>query len=168
VNSPLHLNNRSSFLCALFTTSHPPWFYRASQIHLQPLRKKVKVEITDEEGTTYSLALHGRFSHEKVMRMMDLIDLLGQGDHNSSPLSPNESTTYGRILKLIQSSYPAKQFSSADIARDYEETHGSPIPLSTVSTYLARQTDRGILTREKFGNSWVYHMVRVPSNQLAR
>jgi hypothetical protein len=133
-----------------------------------PLRKKVKVEITDEEGTTYSLALQGKFSHEKVMRMIDLIDLLGQTDHNISSHSspPNESTTYGRILKLIQSSYPAKQFSSADIARDYEESHGSPIPLSTVSTYLARQADRGILSREKFGNSWVYRVAHVPHSQL--
>jgi len=156
------------FVCPVFTTSHPSWFYHALQTDLRPVRKKVKVEITDEEGTTYSLALHGRFSHEKVMRMMDLIDLLGQGDHSAvHPLPPNESTTYGRILKLVQSSYPAKQFSSADIARDYEETHGSPIPLSTVSTYLARQTDRGLLTREKFGNSWVYRMTRVPNSQLA-
>jgi hypothetical protein len=132
------------------------------------LRKKVKVEITDEEGTTYSLALHGKFSHEKVMRMMDLIDLLGQADHNAPrSVPPNESTTYGRILILIQSSYATKEFSSADIARDYEERHGSPIPLSTVSTYLARQADRGILSRQKFGNSWVYRMTRVPNSQLA-
>ena len=132
------------------------------------MRKKVKVEITDEEGTTYSLALHGKFSHEKVMRMMDLIDLLGQADHNAlRAVPPNESTTYGRILILIQSSYATKEFSSADIARDYEERHGSPIPLSTVSTYLARQADRGILSRQKFGNSWVYRMTRVPNSQLA-
>ena len=132
------------------------------------MRKKVKVEITDEEGTTYSLALHGKFSHEKVMRMMDLIDLIGQADYNAArTVPPNESTTYGRILILIQSSYATKEFSSADIARDYEERHGSPIPLSTVSTYLARQADRGILSRQKFGNSWVYHMTRVPHGQLA-
>jgi hypothetical protein len=132
------------------------------------LRKKVKVEITDEEGTTYSLALHGKFSQDKVMRMMELIDLFGQGDHNSSrPLPPDESTTYGKILKLIQSSYSVKEFSSADIARDYEEAHGSPIPLSTVSTYLSRQADRGILSRQKFGNSWVYRLVHVSSGQLA-
>jgi len=132
------------------------------------LRKKVKVEITDEEGTTYSLALHGKFSQDKVLRMMELIDLLGQGDHGASHLlSPNESTTYGKILKLIQSSYPAKEFSSADIARDYEERHGSPIPLSTVSTYLSRQADRGILSRQKFGNSWVYRFLHSPGRQLA-
>jgi len=132
------------------------------------LRKKVKVEITDEEGTTYSLALRGRFSHEKVMRVMELIDLLGETDHNTATaLPPNESTTYGRILKLIQSSYGGKEFSSADIAREYEERHASPIPLSTVSTYLSRLADRGILKRQKFGNSWVYRVVHLSSNQLA-
>jgi hypothetical protein len=132
------------------------------------LAKKVKVELTDDEGTRYSVAVHGKLSREKVTRMMQLIDLLGQGNHNTySATQPDQSTTYGKILNLIQSSYPAKEFSSADIARDYEETHGSPIPLSTVSTYLARQADRGILSRQKFGNSWVYHMARVPNNQLA-
>jgi hypothetical protein len=136
--------------------------------HQEPLRKKVKVEITDEEGTTYSLAIHGRFSQEKVMRVMELIDLLGQTDRNpATALPPNESTIYGRILVLIQSSYAAKEFSSADIARDYEDRHASPIPLSTVSTYLSRLTDRGTLKRQKFGNSWVYHIVHLASNQLA-
>jgi hypothetical protein len=102
------------------------------------------------------------------MRMMELIDLLGHGDPNTSRmLPPDESTTYGKILKLIQSSYSTKEFSSADIARDYEERLGSPIPLSTVSTYLSRQADRGILSRQKFGNSWVYRLARISDSQLA-
>jgi hypothetical protein len=132
------------------------------------LRKKVKVEITDEEGTTYSLSLQGRFSHEKVIRVMELIDTLSQTDRPiASTHPPDESTTYGRILKLIQSSYALKEFSSADIARDYEDRHATPIPLSTVSTYLSRLADRGILNRQKFGNSWVYRVVHLSSNQLA-
>ena len=132
------------------------------------LRKRVKVEITDEEGTTYSLALQGKFSHDKVMRMMELIDFLGQNDHPGSHVSPpDESTIYGRILKLIQSSYSGKDFSSADIARDYEDKHASPIPLSTVSTYLSRLADRGLLNRQKFGNSWVYRLSRLSGDQLA-
>jgi penicillinase repressor len=132
------------------------------------LRKRVKVEITDGEGTTYSLAMQGTFSQEKVMRMMELVDLLGQGNHNMSDTTlPNESTTYGRILKLIQTSYQAREFSSADIARDYEDSHASPIPLSTVSTYLSRLADRGILKRQKFGNSWVYRLLHLTTDQLA-
>jgi hypothetical protein len=131
------------------------------------LRKRVKVEITDEEGTTYSLAVHGRFSQEKVMRMMELVDLLGQGNRAVTDTNlPNESTTYGRILKLIQTSYQAKDFSSADIARDFEDSHATPIPLSTVSTYLSRLADRGLLKRQKFGNSWVYRLLHLPPNQL--
>jgi hypothetical protein len=132
------------------------------------LRKKVKVEITDEEGTTYSLALQGKVSHDKVMRMMELIDLLGRGDHNIPDVAPpNESSTYGRILKLIQTTYSAKEFSSADIARDFEELHASLIPLSTVSTYLSRLADRGLLKRQKFGNSWVYRLSHLSTGQLA-
>jgi hypothetical protein len=132
------------------------------------LQKKVKVEITDEDGTTYSLALQGNLSHQKVMRMMELVDLLGQNHHGApEALPPNESTTYGRILKLIQSSYSAKEFSSADIARDYEDKHASPIPLSTVSTYLSRLADKGLLNRQKFGNSWVYRLAHLSHDQLA-
>jgi hypothetical protein len=130
--------------------------------------KKVKVEITDDEGTTYSLALRGKFSHEKVIRVMELVDLLGRTDRNTATaLPPDESTTYGRILKLIQSSYASKEFSSADIARHYEDLHASPIPLSTVSTYLSRLADRGVLNRQKFGNSWVYRVAHLANNQLA-
>jgi hypothetical protein len=129
----------------------------------------VKVEITDDEGTTYSLALQGHFSQDKVMRMMELLDVLGHSDHpqRSNP-SIEESTTYGRTLKLIQSSYRSKEFSSADIARDYEEQHSTPIRLSTVSTYLSRLADRGVLKRQKFGNSWVYRLSSVPEAQLTK
>ena len=146
----------------------PPLVLTCPQGHPICLRKKVKVEITDEEGTTYSLALQGKVSHDKMMRMMELIDLLGEGRHDKTEgLPPDESTTYGRIVKLIQSSYSTREFSSADIARDYEDLHFSPIPLSTVSTYLSRLADRGLLKRQKFGNSWVYQLSHIPSNQLA-
>ena len=132
------------------------------------MRKRVKVEITDDEGTTYSLALHGRFTHEKVMRVMELVDLLGRSDHGEAPSSmPGESTTYGKVLKLIQTSYTAREFSSADIAHDYEELNTATIPLSTVSTYLSRLADRGTLRRTKFGNSWVYRVAHLPTDQVA-
>ncbi len=161
------LKNWSSFVSTQFTSSHQPSFYYTYVLPFF-LRKKVKVEITDEEGTTYSLALQGRFSQDKVMRMMELLDLLGQTDHNTPyNLRPDESTTYGKVLKLVQSSYSTKEFSSADIAREYEERHGSPIPLSTVSTYLSRLADKGTLKRQKFGNSWVYRLSHLSSSQLA-
>lgn len=101
--------------------------------------------------------------------MVELLDLLGAQEHNTHRgAEPDGSTIYGKILKLIESAYSAKEFSSADIARDYEDLNTSPISLSTVSTYLSRLADRGMLTREKFGNSWVYRLSRSASSQLAK
>lgn len=123
----------------------------------------MKIEFTDEDGTKYSLAVHGQFSQDKVRRIMEMVDLLGTQQHNTpQPRRDDQPSTYNQIIRLIQSSYAVKEFSSADIARDYEELHGSSIPLSTVSTYLARLTDRGNLKRQKFGNSWVYRLSTLP------
>lgn len=157
----------STFVCAGFTTSHLSPFYHTT-IQARFLPRRVKLEVTDNDGTTYSFSLHGRFSQDKVMRMVELLDLLEQGNQHDANPSYNESTIYGRIFKLIQSAYPLKDFSSADIARDYEDTHSTRIPLSTVSTYLSRLADKGILSRQKFGNSWVYHHHHVPNSQLAK
>ncbi len=132
------------------------------------LRKKLKVEITDDEGTTYSLSLQGRFSQDKVLKIMELMDLLGDQWPKGDRREANESTTYGKLLKLIESTYATKEFSSADIARDYEEHTNNQIPLSTVSTYLARLADRGALKRQKFGNSWVYRLSHLPADQVLK
>ena len=100
---------------------------------------------------------------------MELMDLLGNQTNNKAErLEPDESMTYGKLLKLIESTYATKEFSSADIARDYEEHNNNEIPLSTVSTYLARLADRGALRRQKFGNSWVYRLSHLPTDQLSK
>ena len=130
------------------------------------MRKRVKVEFQDEKGTKYSLAVEGRISREKVLKIMDLMELVEGNDGIEEP-APSESSTFGRVFKIIEASYLGKEFSSADIARDYEELHGEPITLSTVSTYLSRFAQRGALKRQKFGNSWVYRRVHLAPDQVA-
>jgi hypothetical protein len=167
VNSSHHLVARSRIVCVRFTTSHHSGFYHTA-ISFPELRKRVKIEVTDEEGTRYSLALDGSFTQNKVMRMMELLDLMGQTTHEPPNIIADESTTYGRLLKLIETSYSAKEFSSADIARDYEDQHAVLVPLSTISTYLSRLADRGVLKRQKFGNSWVYRLSHVSSTHPSK
>ena len=127
------------------------------------MRKRVKVEFQDDSGTKYTLAVEGRISREKVLKIMDLMELVDDG--RTSPMEtakPDQSTTFGRILGIVQTAYAGKEFSSADVARDFEEQHGQIIGLSTVSTYLSRMCERGYLRRQKFGNSWVYRQIYVP------
>lgn len=124
------------------------------------MRKRVKVEFQDDKGTKYSLAVEGRISREKVLKIMDLMELVEGSDTIEQP-APDQSSTFGKVFKVIEASYQGKEFSSADIARDYEELNGEPIALSTVATYLSRLTERGQLKRQKFGNSWVYRRVHI-------
>jgi hypothetical protein len=124
------------------------------------LRKRVKVEFQDDTGTKYSLAVEGRLSREKVLKIMDLMELV-EGDHGFQAPTPDKSSVFGQVFEIIDTSYLGKEFSTADIARDYEELHGQSIALSTVSTYLSRLSQRGTLKRQKFGNSWVYRRVHL-------
>ncbi len=129
------------------------------------MQKRVKVEFQDGMGTKYSLAVEGRISREKVLKIMDLMELVEGNDGIEEP-AMDESTTFGQVFKIIEGSYAGKEFSSADIARDYEDQHGQPIALSTVSTYLSRFAERGALKRQKFGNSWVYRRVHLAPDQV--
>ena len=117
------------------------------------------MEITDDQGTAYRISAQGSLSEDKITRMLEILNLLDKSsqDRRHRRLT-NESTVYGKISGLIESNYARTEFSSADIARDYEELYAAPIPLSTVSTYLGRLTDRLFLKRQKFGNSWVYRI----------
>jgi DNA-binding transcriptional ArsR family regulator len=129
------------------------------------LRKRVKVEFQDDKGTKYTLAVEGRVSREKVLKIMDLMELV-EGENTISEPEIDNSTSFGKLSRIIEESYAGKEFSSADIARDFEEQQGEHIRLSTVSTYLSRLSERGVLKRQKFGNSWVYRKIYLQSDQL--
>ena len=88
----------------------------------------MRVEITDDEGTVYTLSLQGSFTQDKLIQMMELLNLLGHKDRDDPNHNPvDETTSFGRILKMIRWAYPTKEFSSADVARDYEDQNGSVI-----------------------------------------
>ena len=129
------------------------------------MEKKVKVEFQDDNGAKYTLAVQGRVSRDKVLKILDLMELV-EGNASVKQPEANVSTTFGRLQKIIQDAYAGKEFSSADVARDYEEQQGERVSLSTVSTYLSRLSERGVLRRQKFGNSWVYRMIYLQNDQL--
>jgi len=125
----------------------------------------VKVEFQDDKGTKYTLAVEGRVSREKVLKIIELMELV-EGEDTIREPEIDTSTSFGKLSAIIDQFYAAKEFSSADIARDFEEQQGEHIGLSTVSTYLSRLSERGILKRQKFGNSWVYRKIYLQNDQM--
>ncbi len=131
------------------------------------MRKRVKIELQDEEGTKYTLALEGKLSKEKVMKVMELMEMINVPVEDDQGPAPSQDTFFGKLYRLIETSFPGGEFSSSDVAQEFEERYGLPVRLATVSTYLSRLADKNHLRREKFGNSWVYRRVYLKTPQLA-
>lgn len=70
---------------------------------------------------------------------------------------------------MIISQLKDRPFSSTEAKKTFESSFREKIPLSTVSTYLARLLDRGILDREEQGDGLVYRVrLEEPTRPLAR
>ena len=85
----------------------------------------------------------------------------------AKPHSPDQATFFGKVQTLLETAFAAGDFSSSDVASEFEEKYSQPVKLSTISTYLARLADRQYITRERFGNSWVYRRVYLKPAQVA-
>ena len=131
------------------------------------MRKRIKIEVEDEEGTKYTLALEGKVSRDKLMKAVDMLEIMDVPmDH--SYREPDEGTFIGKMMTLLETEFAAGDFSSSDVARGFEEKYNQPAKLSTISTYLARLVERQYIRRERFGNSWVYRRVYLKTNQIAQ
>lgn len=130
------------------------------------LRKRIRIEVEDEEGTRYTLALEGKVSRDKVMKAVDMLEMMDVPiDHAYRP--PDQGTFFGKVTSLLETDFAAGDFSSSDVARAFEEKYNQPVKLSTISTYLTRLLEKEQIKRERFGNSWVYRKVYLKASQLA-
>ena len=130
------------------------------------MRKRIKIELEDEEGTKYTLALEGAVSRDKVMKAMDMLEVMDV-PMEPSHRPPDQGTFFGKVQTLLETEFAAGDFSSSDVTRGFEEKYGQPVKLSTISTYLARLADKHYIKRERFGNSWVYRRVYLKPTQVA-
>lgn len=131
------------------------------------MRKKVKIEVEDEEGTKYTLSLEGRLSRDKILKAVDMLEIMDVPIDHRTEKPPGEGTFYGKVMTLIENGFASAEFSSSDVTRELDERYNQQARLSTVSTYLSRLAEKGYLRRERFGNSWVYRRVYLKGNQAA-
>jgi predicted transcriptional regulator len=100
------------------------------------------------------------------MKAMDMLEVMDVPLEHSRKV-PDEGTFFGKVQTLLETTFAAGDFSSSDVAREFEDKYGQPVKLSTISTYLARLADRHYIKRERFGNSWVYRRVYLKPTQVA-
>ena len=111
--------------------------------------RKLKIEVYDWEGTRYVLSVEGRLTKEKIAFLLEMVERMGavsEEEMTFRPL-PAEMTLYEKIQLVIERFFPGTWFTTRDVKEVYEREFGEPIKLSTVSTYLARMVERGVLVR---------------------
>jgi len=125
--------------------------------------RKMRVELFDSEGNRYTIAFEGQITRDKALRLLDLVELLGgmpdEGANTgaaSNVLKNNNASRFEKVNFVIQKNFPLIWFSSKDLQSVYEQELKEPISLSTVSTYLARMTSRGMLLRSGGANNLKY------------
>jgi hypothetical protein len=115
--------------------------------------RRLKVEFYDLEGVRHSIAIDGPVTKEKVGRILDLVELMSGTPQTSATALGLSPRKFDRLASTIISQLKGKSFTSGEARKAFETAFREKIPLSTVSTYLTRLADRGVLEREqeKFG-----------------
>ena len=131
------------------------------------MKKRVKIELEDDEGTKFTLALEGKVSRAKLLKAVDMLEIMDVPLDHEVEKAPDEGTFFGKVTALIETTFASGDFSTSDVAREFEEKYGQPVKLSMISTYLSRLADKEYLRRERFGNSWVYRRVYLKASQVA-
>lgn len=127
--------------------------------------KKMRVEVFDSGGNRYTITFEGNITREKALRLFDLIELLGGiPGGNPYPKEPLASSKFDKLRAILEKHFPIVWFSSKDAQLVYEQELKEPISLSTVSTYLARMAERGLLTKNSTFNGMRYRLIiQIPS-----
>ena len=122
--------------------------------------RKLRVEVYDKQGNRYTIILEGRISRENVMKILDIVELLG-GVHKApfSMQTEENLTKFKKIQSIIENVFSSSWFSAREVKREYEDSTGEHIGLSTVSTYLSRLSDRGFLIKQKISNKTRYRLL---------
>ena len=126
----------------------------------------MKIELEDERGRKTYHIVEGPVNRNDLMRTMDALEIMNLANEPQLH-KPDEATFFGKVQTLLETAFAAGDFSSSDVAREFEEKYGTPVKLSTVATYLARLVDRQYIKRERFGNSWVYRRFYLKPAQVA-
>jgi PIN domain nuclease of toxin-antitoxin system len=135
---------------------------------LSSKKKKIKIELEDDEGGKYNLSLEGNFSKEKILQVIELMELVRSDSTgaiiNNSPHENNRTLSVdSKIWNIIEQSFYYSTFTSSDIVNIYNKKYNETIKLSIISTYLARYVTKGKLNRTKRLREYVYDLVRTSS-----
>ncbi len=123
-------------------------------------KKRVKLELMNDEGDKLILIFEGRLSREKLIQMADLMELCGGLAEQERVEEYLENSKLGKLTRILGKYFPFGYFTSRDVVEAYMTEYREPLTLSTASTYLARLAERGYLEKARSGNQIRYRLAQ--------
>jgi hypothetical protein len=138
---------------------------------LSTARRKIKIELEDENGEKYNLTLQGALTREKLMNVIEFVQLFDKNSLNGSyeanfERKESETKLGSKLWNLITENFRYHTFTSSDILRIYHDLYYESIQLSVVSIYLSRFYFKKQLNRSKNGKQWIYTLIKEDLNNF--
>jgi len=122
--------------------------------------RKMKVDVIDGSGNRYTVAFAGNVTRDKAIRLLEIVELLGGIPDNANESSQaRDLSKFDKIRLIIEKHFPIVWFSSREVQAMCEQELKTPISLSTVSTYLSRLAERGILVKGGSSSNLRYRII---------
>ncbi|MEM2904933.1 MAG: hypothetical protein QW057_01715 [Candidatus Bathyarchaeia archaeon] len=133
---------------------------------------RFRVQAFDRKGNKFTISFEGRASREKLLQVLDMMELLGGLPSESSTelggALEEPPSKLDRVKAVVLESFQAGWFSSKDLVASYEDAYGEALALSTASTYLQRLAAEGFLLRSGSRVSRRYRLNTKPENRLSQ
>ena len=120
--------------------------------------RRFKIEFYDDEGVRHAITVHGQITREKVGRLLDLVEVMAGTPRATASALSVSPRKFDRLASTIISGLKDRNFTASDAKKAFESSFSEKIPLSTVSTYLGRLNERGILNRTESGRTVSYRV----------
>lgn len=130
-------------------------------LNLPSGKKKIKIELEDENGEKYNLSLQGNLSKEKIMNVIEFVQTFEKNQIDGVFEHKENGTKLGsKLWNLIIENFRYHTFTSSDLSKIYKEVFYESMQLSIISIYLSRFYHKKQLNRTKNGKQWVYTLVK--------
>jgi len=132
-----------------------------SSPNLSSGRKRIKIELEDENGEKYNLSLQGNLSKEKIMNIIEFVEMFEKNSMDNIFEHKESDIKLGsKLWNIITENFRYHTFTSSDLLRIYKDLYYESIQLSVISIYLSRFYIRKQLSRSKNGKQWVYALIK--------
>src|SRR5215470_36637 len=118
--------------------------------------RKLKLEFYDNDGVRHSVTIDGPVTREKIAKLLDLVEIMSGTPKMDSFALSTSAHKYDRLASLVVTRLKGRPFTASEARKSFQDSYREQIPLSTVSTYLTRLSERGVIERTREGPLVLY------------